>query len=50
MVDLSKTGQLMDFVFSFQKPADPLVGNIANQYLQHRDEHDKMAKLWVRVD
>lgn len=37
-----------EFCF-FPKTADPLVGNIANQYLQHRDEHDKMAKLWVRL-
>ena len=30
------------------KTADPLVGNIATQYVQHRDEHDKTAKLWVK--
>jgi len=29
-------------------PADPLVGNIANQYLQNRTEHDKTAKLWTK--
>ena len=29
-------------------PADPLVGSIAVQYLQNRDEHDRTAKLWTK--
>jgi ubiquitin-conjugating enzyme E2 D/E len=29
-------------------PADPLVGSIATQYLQHRDEHDRIARLWTK--
>ncbi|XP_053208822.1 ubiquitin-conjugating enzyme E2 E1-like isoform X2 [Panonychus citri] len=29
-------------------PADPLVGNIATQYLQHREEHDRIARLWTK--
>ena len=29
-------------------PNDPLVGSIANQYLTNRDEHDRVAKEWVK--
>jgi len=29
-------------------PADPLVGSIATQYTQNRDEHDRIARLWTR--
>lgn len=29
-------------------PADPLVGNIAQQYLHNRDEHDNIARLWTK--
>jgi len=29
-------------------PMDPLVGSIAQQYLQNRDEHDRTAKLWTK--
>lgn len=29
-------------------PADPLVGNIATQYLQNREEHDRIARLWTK--
>ncbi|KAI2804797.1 hypothetical protein RDWZM_008090 [Blomia tropicalis] len=29
-------------------PADPLVGNIATQFLQHREEHDRIARLWTK--
>ena len=29
-------------------PNDPLVGSIANQYLNNRAEHDRLAKLWTR--
>ncbi|KAI1292070.1 Ubiquitin-conjugating enzyme E2-24 kDa [Halotydeus destructor] len=29
-------------------PADPLVGSIATQYMQHRDEHDRVARLWTK--
>lgn len=29
-------------------PADPLVGSIATQFLQHRDEHDRIARLWTK--
>ncbi|XP_022245956.1 ubiquitin-conjugating enzyme E2-24 kDa-like isoform X2 [Limulus polyphemus] len=29
-------------------PADPLVGSIATQYLQHREEHDRIARLWTK--
>lgn len=28
--------------------ADPLVGSIATQYLQHREEHDRIARLWTK--
>merc|ERR1712072_396084 len=27
-------------------PADPLVGSIASQYTQNREEHDRIARLW----
>jgi ubiquitin-conjugating enzyme E2 E len=29
-------------------PHDPLVGSIANQYLNNREEHDKVAKEWTK--
>lgn len=29
-------------------PADPLVGNIAQQYLHNREEHDRIAREWTR--
>lgn len=29
-------------------PSDPLVGSIATQYLQNREEHDRIAKLWTK--
>lgn len=29
-------------------PNDPLVGSIATQYLQNREEHDKIARLWTK--
>ncbi|XP_054166677.1 ubiquitin-conjugating enzyme E2 E1-like [Oppia nitens] len=29
-------------------PADPLVGSIATQFLQHKDEHDRIARLWTK--
>ena len=29
-------------------PADPLVGSIATQYIQNKDEHDKMARTWTK--
>jgi len=29
-------------------PADPLVGSIATQYLQGREEHDRIARLWTK--
>lgn len=29
-------------------PADPLVGSIATQYMQNRDEHDRQARLWTK--
>jgi len=29
-------------------PADPLVGSIATQFLQNRDEHDRVARLWTK--
>ncbi|XP_055333003.1 ubiquitin-conjugating enzyme E2 E1-like [Paramacrobiotus metropolitanus] len=28
-------------------PADPLVGSIAQQYINNREEHDKVARLWT---
>jgi ubiquitin-protein ligase len=28
-------------------PADPLVGSIAQQYLQDREAHDKIAREWT---
>ncbi|XP_002157996.1 ubiquitin-conjugating enzyme E2 E1 isoform X2 [Hydra vulgaris] len=29
-------------------PADPLVGNIAHQFLTNREEHDSLARDWTR--
>jgi ubiquitin-conjugating enzyme E2 D/E len=29
-------------------PSDPLVGSIATQYLQNKEEHDKMARTWTK--
>lgn len=29
-------------------PADPLVGNIAAQYISNREEHDRIAREWTR--
>ena len=29
-------------------PADPLVGSIAKQFKQDRDEHDRTARLWTK--
>ncbi|KAF9109616.1 ubiquitin-conjugating enzyme E2 E3 [Mortierella sp. AM989] len=29
-------------------PYDPLVASIANQYLNEREEHDRIAKEWVK--
>jgi ubiquitin-protein ligase len=29
-------------------PADPLVGSIATQYTQNREEHDRIAQLWTK--
>lgn len=29
-------------------PVDPLVGSIANQYINDRQEHDKIAKEWTK--
>ncbi|CAB3386919.1 Hypothetical predicted protein [Cloeon dipterum] len=29
-------------------PADPLVGSIATQLLQNREEHDRIARLWTK--
>jgi len=29
-------------------PADPLVGSIATQYTQNRDEHDRTARQWTK--
>ncbi|GFS20926.1 ubiquitin-conjugating enzyme E2 E2 [Elysia marginata] len=29
-------------------PNDPLVGNIAQQYLTNREEHDRMAREWTK--
>ncbi|PSN47117.1 Ubiquitin-conjugating enzyme E2-24 kDa [Blattella germanica] len=32
-----------------KKPvSDPLVGSIATQYLQNREEHDRIARLWTK--
>lgn len=35
-------------MFLFLVLADPLVGSIATQYLQHREEHDRVAKQWTK--
>lgn len=35
-------------VFVFIVSADPLVGSIATQYLQNREEHDRIARLWTK--
>lgn len=37
---------LINYLFLFI--ADPLVGSIATQYLQNRDEHDRIARLWTK--
>ncbi|CAK8673237.1 unnamed protein product [Clavelina lepadiformis] len=29
-------------------PADPLVASIATQYLTHRQEHDRLSRLWTQ--
>ncbi|KAI0239887.1 Ubiquitin-conjugating enzyme E2-24 kDa [Lamellibrachia satsuma] len=29
-------------------PSDPLVGSIATQYVQNREEHDRTARLWTK--
>ncbi|KAL3217647.1 hypothetical protein MRX96_032275 [Rhipicephalus microplus] len=29
-------------------PADPLVGSIATQFMQQREEHDRIARLWTK--
>uniref|UniRef100_A0A8D8QTV9 E2 ubiquitin-conjugating enzyme n=1 Tax=Cacopsylla melanoneura TaxID=428564 RepID=A0A8D8QTV9_9HEMI len=29
-------------------PADPLVGSIATQFLQNKEEHDRIARLWTK--
>jgi len=29
-------------------PSDPLVSSIATQYVQNREEHDRIAKLWTK--
>lgn len=29
-------------------PSDPLVGSIATQYVQNREEHDRVARLWTK--
>ena len=29
-------------------PADPLVGDIAQMYCQHRSEHDRIAAQWTK--
>lgn len=29
-------------------PFDPLVGKIATQYMYHREDHDRRAKVWTR--
>lgn len=40
------------FYFTFANEniiiADPLVGSIATQYLQNREEHDRIARLWTK--
>ena len=38
----------MKFLRFFCWPADPLVGSIATQYLNNRDEHDRTARLWTK--
>lgn len=36
------------YMFLLSLPADPLVGSIATQYLQNREEHDRIARLWTK--
>lgn len=36
------------FFFIILPVADPLVGSIATQYLQNREEHDRLARLWTK--
>ena len=38
---------LIYFLFCFYI-ADPLVGNIAQQFLSNREEHDTIAREWTR--
>ena len=35
-------------ILFFHLPADPLVGSIATQYTQNREEHDRIARLWTK--
>jgi ubiquitin-conjugating enzyme E2 D/E len=35
-------------LLTYCKPTDPLVGSIATQYTQNREEHDRIAKLWTK--
>ena len=39
---------LFFFLSFFIFIADPLVGSIATQYLQNREEHDRVARLWTK--
>lgn len=36
------------FFLTIMFSADPLVGNIAAQYISNREEHDRTAREWTR--
>lgn len=36
------------YLYVYYFIADPLVGSIATQYLQNREEHDRIARLWTK--
>ena len=40
--------QIQVFFLTFHFQDDPLVSNIAQQYIHNREEHDKMAKEWTQ--
>ena len=41
-------GMICDVLSYFISVVDPLVGSIANQYINDRQEHDKIAKEWTK--
>ena len=46
--DCSQSRMISDVLSCFISVVDPLVGSIANQYINDRQEHDKIAKEWTK--